>query len=600
MKDYTRLIQLRADKNFNKVLLVTSVIGFIGSAFLYLAELPIIYAALNFITGILMLSLYVMAEKFPTSIKIISMITVSAIIACASFIGGGFSSAFITMLILSNVVAVIFLEQKKSITISIISVALMFSLAYYSIYHLGFQDIIDPIIVWSLQLVAFILCIIVLHISVYSMKSYLIENIEGIEEAMVKTNELAYFDQLTSLPNTIMFKQMVKERIDDLKCDGYFLFFSLKSLNLINSTLGHEMGNQTLIESTKLFKEYIGHEAIIARTGGNEFIIWIDGISEEQCFIKFSKLLNELETQSHILRKKLEFHSVFSKYIYGDETIDECYQKAVLTLTYAKHNNVHGLLSYNDHLEEEFRRKEMIKDHLEHALYNGEITLHYQEKIDIRNAKVVGVEGLARWKSEELGVVTPNEFIPIIESMNLSTTFGEFVINKVCKDYRQLVEKYDSELSISINISPSHIMDPNIIISLKEALIKYNVDPKSIVIEITEDIIIKGIDQVKPILGVLRDMGIRISLDDFGTGYSSLNYLSLLDLDELKIDKSFVDQISNNKRILILIENIINLSKQLNLTVIAEGVETKEQNDVLEELGCYIIQGYYYSKPEKI
>lgn len=339
----------------------------------------------------------------------------------------------------------------------------------------------------------------------------------------------------------------------------------------------------------------------MAKVGGNEFAIWIDHLAQDACFRTFSTLINDLKDRNNPLKKKLEFHASFTIFTYGEESFDAAYQKALLTLTYAKSNHLDGLLLlYNDQLAFHFKRKERIKDLLEKAMTQGEITLHYQGKVDARTHDVVGLEALARWTSPELGRVGPNEFIPIIESMNLSAVFGDFVINQVGQDFKRLQKKYHDLVSVSLNISPSHIIDPAIIGTMEVALETYQIPPDQIIIEITEDIIIKGLDEVKPILKALRAMKLKISLDDFGSGYSSLNYLCQLDIDELKIDKSFVDQIESSGRIHILIENIIHLSKQLQVNVVAEGVETKAQNDLLNSLGCYIIQGYYYSKPEAL
>lgn len=417
---------------------------------------------------------------------------------------------------------------------------------------------------------------------------------------MIETNKLAYYDQLTKLPNIYKFKQVVEEIIEEHQKNGFIFLFRLKNLSLINSTIDHEMGDMTLREVTRLLEKNFGEQSIMARTGGNEFAIWVDHLTEEDCFVKFSKISHDLENKNNSLKKKMEFNAVFAKFTYGQETFAECYQKGILTLTYAKNNNINRLLLYNEELEFHFRRNEKIKDLLEKAILDQEITLCYQGKYDLRSNQTVGVEALARWSSPELGDVLPSEFIPIVESINLSTIFGNFVIRQVCKDFKKLKEKYNKDISVSINISPSHIIEPGIINTIKESLDKYNIPAEKITIEITEDIVIQGINIVNPILKALRDKNLKISLDDFGSGYSSLNYLSQLEIDELKIDKLFIDQIEKNDRINILIESIIHLSKRLKLTVVAEGVETKKQSDILNKLGCYIVQGYYYSKPEKL
>lgn len=600
MVDYNRLLQERVDKSFNFILIVTSIIAFIASILLFIADLPKVYAILNFSAGILMMIFSLCANRIRTSFKIIVMIVVTGTIAVASFLGGGFTSAFLTLFILSNVIAVLFLPRNQSVVVSVTSIGLMLSLCFYSIVINPNTRIVDPLVTWGLQIVAYLLFIVVLQISVYSVKNYLIENIEGLKKAVEKSNQLAYYDELTQLPNRYKFKIDIEDQIKNHIKEGYIVFIYLKSLSLINSTLGQDHGDQVLIEMADTFKRIVGETSIVARTGGNEFAIWVAGISEKELHQKFDHIIDALKSQSKVTKKKLEIYAAYSKYECGVVTLDACYQRATLVLTYVKDNGTRELSSYNDALEKSLRRKEMLKGLVEQGLDEGEFELYYQAKFDSRTNKPIGVEALARWNSIELGQIFPDEFIPIIESMNMSVVFGNFVIDQVCKDYAKLQEKYKASITASINISPSHIIDIDIVQSMHEALEKYNIPEYRIIIEITEDIIIDGIEEVKPILKALRAMKLKISLDDFGTGYSSLNYLTQLALDELKIDKSFVDQMAENPGVYILIENIIHLSKQFGLSVVAEGVETEKQKDELLNLGCHIIQGYYYARPEPL
>ena len=197
-------------------------------------------------------------------------------------------------------------------------------------------------------------------------------------------------------------------------------------------------------------------------------------------------------------------------------------------------------------------------------------------------------------------MVSPAEIFPIIELVNMRKEFGDFVINRACEDFTKLQEKYNEHIKVSINISPTYIKDASIINTMKDALRKNQIPKKRLIVEITEDLLIDGIEAVREVLMNLKALSVDISLDDFGTGYSSLSYLGQFDFDEIKIDKTFIDQIDSTERANILLDNIIKLSKKFNLEIIAEGVETKEQRDRLEELGCYIIQGYYFYKPEKL
>ena len=598
MKDYNELLQQRVDKSFNYILAIGSVIAFIASYILFIADLPYYYAILNFSTALILLLFYIFSNKIKTSYKIILMVVVTLIISVASFLGGSFYSSFSVLLILSNVIAVLFLNQRTSVIISACSTGLMFTLCYYSVAIIRDSAIKDPLLIWGLQIVAYILFLVVLQISVYAIKNYLMENIEGLEKSIKYANQLAYYDQLTHLPNLNKFTLEVNERISKYKKDGFLVILKLKSLSLINFTLGRDVGDQTLVEAAVILNNLSIENSIVARIGGNEFAVWIDDISEDNLHYYFDYILSELKTQSIILKKKLDFFASYSNFQCCTDTLEVCYQRAALTLIYAKEKDILNLVAYDDKLGKILRRNETIKDLIENALVKEEFTLFYQAKHDSRTNRVVGVEGLARWNSSKLGFVYPSEFIPIIESLNMSIEFGNFVIKRACMDFARLQKKYNEDLEFSINISPSHLMNADIVQVMKESLEKYNIPRNRLTIEITEDIIIKGIENVKSILKELKALDVKISLDDFGTGYSSLNYLTQLEIDEIKIDKSFVEQIGYNDNIHILLDHIINISEQFELGLVAEGVETHTQKEVLSKLGCYILQGYYYAKPE--
>lgn len=598
--DYDELIQIRADKSFNIVILISSFIAFASSVILYAADIPIFYAILNFGVALLLVILYQFADRIKPKVKIYILIYITQAIALASFIGGGFTSAFISVLALSNIVAVLFLKKYQSRIVSVITLISMIGMAYFSFqlspsFYNG-----DIVLTWGLQLVVFSLAIFVLHVSVYSIKNYLIENISKLEQSIEYSNRLAYYDKLTKLPNEYRFKIDVNKRINQVQSDGYIVFLNLRSLGLINSTLGQKTGDQALIETANFLMKLKSDDLIVARIAGNEFALWINYVSENLLKIKFDYIIGELQKKNSSFNKKMEFYAAYSQFNYGIDTFDECYHRTALTLTYVKRNKIRNLVAYDDGIEFNLRRREAIKDAIDDALHNNRIELYYQPQYDVNNERVTGVEALSRWNDSILGYVSPAEFIPIIESLNIADSFDDYVFKQVCLDYKKIKRKYGDEVSVSINISPSHLINYNIIHSLSEVIDKYDVPASKITLEITEDIIIKGIDLVKPIIGRLKEIGFRISLDDFGSGYSSLNYLTQLELDEIKIDKSFVDQMELNDKIHLIIHNIIGIGHDFDLDIIAEGVETENQSKSLQNMGCGIIQGYLYSKPEKL
>jgi EAL domain-containing protein (putative c-di-GMP-specific phosphodiesterase class I) len=239
-------------------------------------------------------------------------------------------------------------------------------------------------------------------------------------------------------------------------------------------------------------------------------------------------------------------------------------------------------------------------NHLHKALKNHEITVYYQSKINFETKKVVGVEALARWKSEELGFVPPNIFIPAITKLNLMNEFGSYMIDQVLGSYKKIQKKYGEDVSVSINISPANFMDSKFYSRLKETVLHYQVPPEKVILEITEDVFISDYDGICDIITKVHNLGIRVSIDDFGTGYSSLNYLTNMNFDEMKIDKSFIDQIIDDEKVFKLFQILCNIAEVYGYDIVAEGVETKKQLEKIKETSLKVIQGYLFSKPEPL
>lgn len=575
---------------------VASLVAFVAALILYLAGLSV-YAWLNLLTGIVLGIFFILAKRIKTIYKILILIVEIGFIAIASYVGGGFDSAFLTLLILSNIISVLFLERKQSIIISTISCVIVLGLALFVTDHM---KEVNAVMSWGLQLNSFVLLLAVLHISSNAIKKFLIENIEGLEAAIERRDRIAYYDQLTDLPNLYKYKIDVNAYISKQQKDGFVLLFNLKSLGLINTTHGEVYGDEALKKTADTLRNIYSEHALISRVGGNEFSVYVDHMTEDMFLQKFGAFILALKAGSLVLNKKLEYYAAYHRYDHQETVFDIAYQKAALTLTYAKGHHINDLIAYDDQLETTLLREEAIKEAVEEAIRLEAFKLYYQPKVDIKTEAVKGVEALARWYDEKLGTISPGEFIPIIEAMNLAADFGNLVIERACMDYAALQERYNEDITVSINISPSHIVYSDIVHTIKSAIRRYHIPEGKLIIEITEDIMIEGIKTVKPILNALRDLGARISLDDFGSGYSSLNYVTQLVLDEMKIDKSFIDQIERSKSIYILLQSIMDMSEKFDVIVVAEGVETMAQKEILSELGCHLIQGYLYAKPEPL
>ncbi len=271
-----------------------------------------------------------------------------------------------------------------------------------------------------------------------------------------------------------------------------------------------------------------------------------------------------------------------------------------MALTYAKGPVESNIIAYDKKLETSLKEDSFLRERLEDALYNSKFDVHYQAKVNTKTKEIVSFEALSRWYDTEIGMVSPTVFIPALEEMNRATHFGRIVIERVLAEHKSLCKKYGAHIRVSVNISPSHLIAPGFIEFVENAIEKSGVDPDRIIFEITEDVMIENFERAMAVFEKLRKIGIWISLDDFGSGYSSLNYLAKFDIDELKIDKSFVDQIEVNGKIDSMLEAIMQLALDYNINVVAEGVETPMQYAKLLEIGCDEIQGYYFSRPEPL
>ena len=598
MKNYNKMLQNKFDKAFSIIMGIAAVIALIAAILLFIPDISKSYSILNFSVSIILFINFVLRKKIKASFKIKLFIFITIIVAIASFIGGSVTSAFLSILIISNIVAALFLRPRNSVVVSIITVLIIIGLAYYYPDY-DLSKMANSVMTWTLQIIGLMLLLAVLNISAYFMKKLLIENIQELEKSVAYSNQLAYFDQLTQLPNMNKFMVDVEDMIQQNQADGFIVFLDIENMSMINATLGHEFGDKLLIEVANVLELEITESIYIARTGGNEFALWFERITEEALVDKLAQIISKLKDGTS-LNNKLRINIAYSIFSNGIETLNISYQKATFALTYAKNNKIQEITPYNDMIENELRRKEIIKGLISEAIKNEEIVLYYQPKYDTEKNQVVGVEGLARWETAELGFISPSEFLPIIESLNLSIELGNYVVKQACRDFAMLQEKYNKDISVAINISPSHIINSDIIEMMKVILNKYSIPKNKIYIEITEDIIINEIEVVKPIIEALKSLGLKISLDDFGSGFSSLSTLTQLDIDEIKVDKSIVDQVGENDRIILLLENIMHLANQFDFEIIVEGVETELQNDVLSKLGFNFIQGFYYGRPEPL
>lgn len=413
---------------------------------------------------------------------------------------------------------------------------------------------------------------------------------------------LTYYDSLTKIPNRTLFLDNLKNTLDnyeDYRKNGALVFLDIDDFTLVNDTFGYDYGDLLLIEFSQLLIRCIGIYGRLYRLSGDKFIILIEDIGEVNTLRNFCvKIVDHFKQPIKVKEKQIFITVSLGISIFPKDAmnINDLHKNIDLAMYNSKLNGKNRFTFFEKSIAESYFRKILIEQELKIAIENNELYILYQPQIDTIENRVIGFEALLRWKNRKLGNVSPTEFIPIAESTGSIIEIGEWVLKCVCKKIYELKNKgYEFE-TMSVNVSPIQLKKDDFINKLISIYKKNKITPCTLEIEITEGTLIDLYSDKTDVLNQIVKNGIKVAIDDFGTGYSSLKYLTALSINTLKLDKSFIDSINKEKNKAV-IDCILNLSRNLKYKVIAEGVENKLQMEILKELGCNFIQGYYFSKP---
>ena len=410
---------------------------------------------------------------------------------------------------------------------------------------------------------------------------------------------LAYHDMLTGLPN----KVMLYENAGSILCPDCgkvaLLFVDVDNFKYVNDSLGHAFGDLLIkVISEKITKLFDNNENVY-RLSGDEFVILLPNIEDvKEAQIGADKILQQFSQEINIQESVLRIGVSIGIAMYPEHgnRLEQLLKYADIAMYKVKENGKKNHMLYDSLMSDVFNERVNIEKYLQNALENNEFELHYQPQIDPEQNKIVGFEALLRWNSPELGRVSPIKFIKVAEDTRYIIPLGTWVIQTACKFIKDIINMGFDDLYISINISILQLLQSDFCELLFDTLKQLDLDPKYLELEITESILMESVDNIERDLQKLSDHNIRIALDDFGKGYSSLSYLSQLPITTLKVDKSFVDCIEYESESA-LTGHIVTLGKSMGMSVVAEGVEKKEQLDYLMQYKCDKIQGYYFSKP---
>ena len=428
---------------------------------------------------------------------------------------------------------------------------------------------------------------------------YIVVNIENItkeREHSKKLLDTAYIDILTGLYNRNKFLDDIADLTAQAQFNGTklgLLLIDIDNMKIINDYNGHTAGDEVLKKSAEILKRFSKNIIKAYRFGGDEFLLAIKNCSS------MDSITNVCDTVFESFNsEQIKFSGGIAVYPDDSEEPEDLLRFTDIAMRRAKKEGKNRITNFKPEMQRVFIQKLNMQAKMSAALLNSDFYLVYQPQFDIKTGDLRGFEALMRWHDKELGDIGPAIFIPLAEETGMILEIGDWVLNTAFCTLKNWQQKYSFKGIMSINISPMQLKQPNFIENIRNLLIKYNLNPDAVEIEITEGIMIENMNEAIEKLNSLKNIGLRISLDDFGTGYSSLSYLQVLPLNTLKIDKSFITGITEKNGIQANITNsIITMVTKMGLQTIAEGVEKNEQLQILKEFNCHIVQGFLRGKP---
>ncbi|MRG87639.1 sensor domain-containing protein [Salinibacillus xinjiangensis] len=422
-------------------------------------------------------------------------------------------------------------------------------------------------------------------------------DVTEIKQSRKRINELAYTDQITGLPNRNWFYTEITNVITNTpKQMLAILTIDVDNFKEINDLFGHQIGDQALSLISSRLKKCVRSKDSISRVGGDEFIVITQNVKEEEITQLAKQFINKMN-QPVLLQE----HEVVVTISIGislmdtaDSSVDDLIRQSNQAMLLAKKIGKNNYQFYTKELHKKITRKQQIEWALRDAIEQDELSLVYQPQVDVVTDNITGMEALLRW-NPAFGAVTPDEFIPIAEETGLILSIGEWVLREACRQIKKWEKQELPKVRVSVNVSARQFKDKHFPSKVRAIVEEEKVQPSDLEIEITESVML-DVEGASQLIQELKELGVKVAIDDFGTGYSSLNVMKSVEIDTLKIDKSMINDVSENDRMMCLLIAIIRLGKDLNTQVIIEGVETREQKELLKEYQV-IAQGYFYSRP---
>ncbi len=423
------------------------------------------------------------------------------------------------------------------------------------------------------------------------------------KQAEAELHRLAYYDSLTGLPNRLLFNDRLHHALSDAKRRGRFVALMLLDIDrfkAVNDTMGHEAGDVLLREIATRLQASIRETDTVSRLGGDEFALVFSDIAEIQHVARLAQLvLAQFATPITIDGREIFSSASVGVALYPTDTddADSLLKFADSAMYHAKESGRNNYQFYSQEMTASAQGRMHLETELRRAVDRGDLFLHYQAQVDARTHRITGMEALLRWRNHTGGFISPAQFIPLAEETGLIVPIGKWVLETACEQLKHWHDAGHRDLIMSVNVAARQFRDLLFHDTVKQAILSSGIPPGALELELTESILLENSDGTRHTLQEIKALGASLAIDDFGTGYSSLSYLKRFPIDRLKIDQSFVRDLATDNEDLAIVKAIIALAHAMRLEVIAEGVETAQQLNLLQNEGCHDYQGYYFAKP---
>lgn len=600
-RDYDQQILKRIEKSIDGLLPIGSLIALIGVFNVYLTGRNVFLAVFDVAFSVILLLLFAFRRRIQPAHKIAAICSLIFIMAFLSLYLTGIISIGPQLLILcsilvvgffSNQISALYAYSKALILILFVLLVQFGHLNYDGAYAAVSNDAKN----WYMPVILLILLDVVLILVIDAIKRYLIASIKTSDGHEARILQLAFYDPLTNLPNKAKVIDAYQGKV--IK-DAVVIHFRIDGFSMMNTIYGNQRTDEYIIALAEHLKARETIEQHIARLGGNEFLWIMQGLSLQQALDRYEALtseLRQLETGQYA-RSILAFYAGYLVVSHEGASLETVLEETAIALEQAKIKQAVFPLPYDRESERQFIAQEGLKSALTKAIQDKGFKIYYQEKVDTKNLKVMGVEALARWEITPSQFVSPGIFIPLLKKINATMEFDLMITELVFKEYHLLRQKYAHPLTVSINISPLSLITDPFIDGLFALTDLYEMDSKYVYFELTEDAFFESFDDALNGIERLKSKGFKIAIDDFGSGYTALSYIFKLKFDELKMDRSFVNQLAQSPVNRAILKTVIDLREVVDFTIVAEGVETTSECELLQQMGCWQVQGYLFSKP---